>query len=188
MLFSIFCFGFLYFYWSSKEPPLYDFFSFLAIFTLGLYHYQYSSLGLALMIDSIADFNMNSHTPKVSIILFLIGHFLKQLAFLNFYSFLFIGLSFIFSYSSWYSQDSLLIFFYILSLINAWTAISLSIGYISWSYFFFVLSDAIIGYDLFICKLSNRRLRVLLVPFLYWIAEYFILYEYQHWRSHSPIY
>lgn len=164
---------FIFKYYYYQDPPLADLISpsiTLCLATLALN--QSYLLVLSLVLDSVADFLMDSKKLFYPIVLFSLGHILKQLVF-NPHPLLPL-LSTLLFFDLWTRQRLIIDYTLIiaLSFIQVYM-IKYSLGYLC-----FAISDAIIGYELAITRISYRPIRVLLVPILYWLAEYLLVLGY----------
>lgn len=114
------------------------------------------------------------------------GHLIKQIAFINSDNIILIcggWLSILVNFFVWLqlNRANQPILGYMSVVLWTWVFISLAIQRLSLSQLVFVLADAIIGYELIISRIPYRHLRVLLVPALYWLAEYLLILEYQNY-------
>ena len=163
-------------YWNNILPPTNDLISPFVLLSIASYGNNYYLI-IAVLIDTFADYVMNSKDLRFPIFLFSVGHIVKQIPFLIFFNNLLIF---------YFSLLLLLILIYhirtmkyihsdIVTMLAYYAAILVltvvqiqNIGYI-----FFIISDLLILIDM----IGNvpRKLRVLGVPILFWIAEYLIV-------------
>lgn len=176
-------------YWNHERPPLYDVVSPAILLSMGLgavVTYPLSMVQiftlLSLFIDAAADYLMNEDDLRDSIILFSLSHGFRQLMFIwnacpTMSLQIVMSLTWLCTYiifdgeTNWIIPSYAGIIFF--TLVNAYLATSRpSLGLI-----LFIISDLIIIYDMMLKRLTNRRVRVLLVPTLFWIAERVIIWE-----------
>ena len=186
MLFLIPASLFIKIYWDHTDPPLCDIFSPLVTLILAVTFYQHNLIAVALIVDSVADYWMDKKKMQRSLTLFTMGHLIKQIAFINSDNIILIcggWLSILVNFFVWLqlNRANQPILGYMSVVLWTWVFISLAIQRLSLSQLVFVLADAIIGYELIISRIPYRRLRVLLVPALYWLAEYLLILEYQNY-------
>ena len=192
-------------HWNASSPPVNDIISPLVTLSMAAGLILVYGLTLnpdlsttllqlicSLIVDSMADYYMNSKNLTVPLALFSTGHIMKQLAFIQdpwspismvllFGSIVAMALL----YSGFHvrhlpklpsSTTRELIHLYCLvigfSFVNIYLASMLSRGYI-----LFIISDLIIAYELGWGKIYPRQFRVIAVPILYWLAEYIIVVE-----------
>lgn len=162
-------------------------------------------LGLiSLLMDIIADLYMDTRNLTLPLILFAWGHFFRQIAFtFAFYpqpSIVLLLLTIVLVLAIMlvsvpspykYIKNEVVAQIIIYTLIVTATIWNVSIsienrlisslgllqGKLSIGLTLFVISDLIIVYELMWDKFTIRQLRVVLVPILFWLAEFGILYE-----------
>jgi hypothetical protein len=192
-------------YWNYPNPPVHDIISPFITLTIALnifimipslcpeslYGLRYQSLILiilSLIIDSIADYFMDRNNLELPILLFSLGHFIKQIIFAYIFSngiyslvhvITFILILYLISLvlqRKLYAKENTLIAVAVYSIIIALTLIQICVEQqgINRGFLLFVISDLIIAIELVYVKFTFRQIRVILVPLLYWIAEILI--------------
>jgi len=167
-------------YWNYPSAPLSDIISPIVTLVMAKTIFEStltfptSLLILSLCIDSYADYIMDSSNLRKPMIWFSSGHLFRQLIFVT---------------VTWEISSMILYFFTLMAFMYMSTErgeFMFFVSYVSilfmsflqssfdWGYICFILSDLIIAYDSFINNLHPRQFRVILVPVLYWTAEYIL--------------
>lgn len=184
-------------YWDRLFPPIGDVISPLVTLAIAgalFISYPISVVSClligSLISDATADYYMDRFNLIPPLSMFAIGHTIRQSAFLyasypsGSLSIFFITISFILVL--WFVilpmfpevyETLLLISVYAtvvgLTLVN----ICLSRGQVSLGFILFIISDLIIAYELIVDYIAIRPIRIILVPSLFWLSEFFIITE-----------
>lgn len=162
---------YIYFYWNNEHPPLYDIISPLTTLSF-ISSTDNNILIICLLLESLADYYMDSSSLRFPIFLFSLSHVIKQLMFLQLN--VVILMSLIISLQCLLliilTEDDNVIDLYAIILTITFIVISYVKKSFDLSMLLFILSDIVIGIDLKY-KLYPRQLRVILVPLLYWISQ-----------------
>lgn len=205
MIFWILPILFILFYWNNADPPIRDILSPLVVLSFAFGNFllypvsKISSLViLNLIIDSVADYLMDSENLDLPIFLFSIGHFIKQIIFSHVFSRIYpsSNISRIFAHGftlilimTLLVTDGYLISIASYGLIVATTFIQICLAKrsLSMGFLLFVISDLIIAIELMFGQMRPRQIRVICVPILYWTSEYIlaqdIMYEYLNYLN-----
>lgn len=184
---------YIYNYLDSYSPPVRDFISPLVTLTMALGLMFEESLSLIeylailiLIVDSVADFFMDKSNLGLPILLFSLGHVVKQISFITAYYprgsliILFISILLLIILIKFLCENytaTLPILLYSLIVGLTYLNLCISEGLISPGFTLFVISDLIIGIEFIFGEIPTRKVRVILVPVLFWIAEAMISHE-----------
>ena len=199
-------------YWNCQDPPVRDFISPSITILICCNFINANGISLittiiccSLIFEATADLMMHTWLLKKCLLLFSIGHVLKQSASLTLippgelsitaillFVISLILCSIIFDFVMRNSSkikeikdssnvvDHKVIFCYMgivgfTFLISSYTHSTIDIGYIC-----YIISDLLIGFEIAFHKLSPRRFRVLVIPMLYWLGQYLVTQNPSH--------
>lgn len=180
-------------YHRYDEPPIRDYVSPLVSSTILVNLVSllmrtsepYILLTGAMNAEIVGDFYMDKKNLKTPVILFSLAHVLRVISFYMVLSrsadVMLLTLALLVVLLILINKKSK-IFLVLYGLIIFLSAVSVSMaqGTVSIGYTTYIVSDLIIGYEMAINKIKPRWIRVILVPFLYWMAQYNLGIEYIH--------
>lgn len=177
-------------YKDRPRPPVRDVISPLVLIFMAVEVMWSKSLcmyvgAISLLLDAIADYTMNVEDLATPLTFFSIGHLMRQSAFVIkfFPDGLFIVLITItvlvllahaIDNPTW---DKWVIILYTCIVALTLLNISLMNRSLNIGMMLFAASDLMIAYELVFGRMKRRRIRVLVVPILFWMAEFMTMYE-----------
>jgi hypothetical protein len=175
-------------YWNLSHPPPGDLISPLIIITLAIgVGFSYSANETILLtitglfFDALADFHMDKQTMGLSMMYFSSGHIIRQFSFLqnndpNNLLFMTMGCAAVLMLGVIMRVSTrLLILPYAAIMLFTLLNISWAMGTFFNGFVLFIISDLIIAWELIIGEIPHRPFRIVVVPLLFWIAEYVLL-------------
>lgn len=178
---------YIYSYWRNEYPPLDEIISpmttLLYLFDIRQISMLSSVIALSIIVDSIADFYMDGKNLLFPVMLFSLGHAVKQSVYVMKYGcpssiislsmIMFLNGMIFYNWLKPYTGELLL---YIYGLIIGISFIGSCIinQTVDIGYLIFIISDIIIAVDL-MKKIYPRQIRIILVPVLYWLAQKIII-------------
>jgi hypothetical protein len=184
-------FAYTVYYWNDISPPSRDVISPLVMLSMmghlvfeNEVSYRLLSCLFFMCLDMIADYRMSPVTIKSAISMFAVSHLFKQAIFMNicgydhshltfpsslFMASLMMTVALLLAIAVNDSNDSIISYYGFL-LVFTYLQLCYLTGGIFMPYFFFAVSDAIIGFEMAFGTINPRQIRIVLVPFLFWLA------------------
>lgn len=171
-MFYIFWILYIFCYWNNENPPLYDILSPVGTLIMTIFYIRDGGAilpALSVILGTIADFMMDEDNMEIPLLFFSFSHIVR---FFSCYH----NQNNLFGFYSYISQIVLIYYFN-----NMAVYIIIFIMYQLPLYFesnrkmlvsvlFYTISDILIGYNM-LFYMKYRKIRVLLVPTLYWLSE-----------------
>lgn len=172
---------YIFLYWNNDTPPIYDILSptgtilMCVIYTIYAKNGNISMSALSVLLGALGDFMMNDENIEISLLFFSFSHMLKFFSYYNSE----LNMFYVYSYiSQLITMYNLCKFRFMKGYIAIFIMYQLPLLFqnkkITASVILYAISDILIGYNM-LYYINYRKIRVLVVPALYWTSEFLYL-------------